>query len=95
MTATTLPFCDLPEPIRLRLCDAILNAGGDVAGYCGPYVQDAIPRPAGPFFQAMEDAGLELEERSLNYFPLGSDSPPQSLRHHKGYWLYGNFSPRP
>ena len=43
----------------------------------------------------MEAAGLELDERSLHYFPLGSDAPPLALRHHGGYGLFGNFSPRP
>jgi hypothetical protein len=101
MPATMLAFCDLPDPIRFRLRDAITDAGGEVAGYYGPYVQVAIPRPAGPFFQAMEDAGLELDEHSLSYFPLGTDKPPESLRHDgrypqcRGFWLYGNFSPRP
>jgi hypothetical protein len=86
-------FSDLPDHLRLAARDAIDKAGGLVAGYCGPYVQVAIPRPTGSFFQALEEAGLELDERSLHYFPLGSDRPPEHLRHHSGYWLYGNFSP--
>jgi hypothetical protein len=90
-----LEFCDLPDRIRLAARDAIYDAGGDVAGYCGPYVQVAIPCPAGPFFDAMDAAGLELDEHSLFFFPLGTDAPPQHLRHHRGYWLFGNFSPRP
>ena len=94
MTATTLSFCDLPDRIRLAARDAIDAAGGHVAGYCGPSVQVAIPRPAGPFFLAMEKAGLALDENSLHYFPLGTDQPEESLRHHGGYWLYGNFTPR-
>jgi hypothetical protein len=88
-------FHELPDRIRTAARDAIDAAGGSVAGYRGPYVQVAIPRPSGPFFGAMEAAGLELDERSLHYFPLGSDAPPAALRHHGGYWLFGNFSPRP
>jgi hypothetical protein len=48
----------------------------------------------------MEAAGLELDERSLHYFPLGTDAPPASLRHDgrypgiAGFWLYGCFVPR-
>jgi hypothetical protein len=95
MTTKTLAFCDLPDAIRFRLRDAIEEAGGYVAGYYGPYVQVAIPRPSGPFFRAMEEAGLELDEHSLHFFPLGTDQPPDHLRHQRGYWLYGNFSPRP
>jgi hypothetical protein len=90
-----LPFCDLPDRIRCAARDAIDAAGGHVAGYGGPYVQVAIPHPSGPFFAAMEAAGLELDKHSLHYFPLGSDSPPAHLRHHRGYWLCGNFAPRP
>ena len=41
----------------------------------------------------MERAGLALEEKSLHFFPLGSDAPPERLRHHGGYWLYANFTP--
>ncbi len=95
MCATTLCFCYLPDRIRRAARDAITGAGGFVAGYCGPYVQVAIPSPAGPFFRAMEDAGLELDQHSLHYFPLGTDRPEGHLRHHGGYWLYGNFAPRP
>jgi hypothetical protein len=88
-------FHDLPDRVRMAAREAIDEAGGYVAGYCGPYVQVALPNPAGPFFQAMEAAGLELDEHSLHYFPLGSDHPPEHLRHQRGFWLYGNFSPRP
>ena len=92
---TTVTFCDLSDRIRLALRDAIENAGGYVAGYLGPYVQVALPRPSAPFFEAMEAIGLELDVNSLHYFPLGSDAPPDHLRHHGGYWLYGNFAPGP
>src|SRR5206468_966577 len=51
MPVTTLAFCDLPDRIRLALRDAIDDAGGHVWGYCGPYVQVAIPFPSGPFFR--------------------------------------------
>jgi len=88
-------FCDLPDRIRLALRDAVEDARGYVAGYQGPYVQVAIPHPSAPFFEAMDDAGLELDENSLHFFPLGLDKPPEHLRHHRGYWLYGNFAPSP
>ena len=89
------PFHELPDRTRRDARDAIDAAGGLVAGYRGPYVQAAIPNPSGPFFDAMEAAGLELDERSLHYFPLGTDAPPQSLWHHGGYRLFDNFSARP
>jgi hypothetical protein len=95
------PFCDLPRERRMALRAAIEAAGGRVAGYHGPAVQVAIPNPSGPFFTAMGVAGLDLDERSLHYFPLGSDAPPAALRHDgrypgsTGFWLYGNFRPAP
>ena len=95
------PFCDLPDRIRLAARAAIEAAGGLVAGYCGPAVQVAIPRPADPFLAALEAAGLELDEASLHFFPLGTDAPPERLRHHggyrgsPGYWLLGRFTPAP
>jgi hypothetical protein len=95
MPATMLSFCDLPDRIRFAAREAIDRAGGSVAGYCGPYVRVAIPCPSGPFFLAMERAGLELDEHSLHFFPLGTDHPPERFRHQRGYWLFGNFSPQP
>src|SRR5579885_299193 len=95
------PFCDLPDERRMALRAAIEAAGGQVAGYLGPCVQVAIPNPPGPFYAAMGEAGLELDGRSLHYFPLGTDAPPRHLRHDghypgsAGFWLYGNFRPVP
>jgi hypothetical protein len=88
-----LAFCDLPDARRMAFRAAIEEAGGEVAGYRGPWVQVAIPNPAGPFFSAMDAVGLELVESSLCYFPLGTDAPAPELIHHKGYWLYGCFTP--
>jgi hypothetical protein len=95
---TPTPFHELPHDRRMALRDAIEAAGGTVAGYYGPAVQVAIPNPPGPFYQAMEAAGLELVRRSLHYFPLGTGAPPHHLRHDgrfpgsAGFWLYGNFT---
>jgi hypothetical protein len=94
-------FHELPHERRLAYRAAIEAAGGQVAGYHGPAVQVAIPCPSGPFYAAMEAAGLALDERSLHHFPLGTDDPPATLRHDgrypgsAGFWLYGNFVPRP
>ena len=93
-------FCDLPDQQRLGYRDAITAAGGEVAAYVGECVQVAIPRPSGPFYAAMQAAGLECVPGSLHYFPLGSDKPADVLRHDgryhgsRGFWLYGNFRPR-
>jgi len=83
----------------MALRDVIEKAGGYIAGYVGRYVHVAIPNPSGPFFTTIEKAGLVLAQRSLHYFPLGTDAPPDSLRHDgrfpgsAGFWLYGNFAP--
>ena len=78
-------FCDLPDEQRMAYRDAVENAGGYVADYDGEWIQVALPRPCGPFFHAMELAGLELHDASLHYFPLGSDQPPDHLRHDGNY----------
>jgi hypothetical protein len=98
---TAIAFCDLPDDQRMALRAAMMAAGGHIAEYYGPAVSVAIPNPSGPFYTAMDEAGLVLDERSLQYFPLGTDSPPDSLRHDgrfpgsAGFWLYGNFTPQP
>jgi hypothetical protein len=89
-------FHELPDDTRAAFRRAIEAAGGLVRGYHGPAVQVAIPRPSAPFFQAMDEAGLELLIDSLHHFPLGTDAPPDRLRHGRprGYWLFANFVPR-
>jgi hypothetical protein len=93
-------FCDLPDDVRMRFRGVVEGAGGLVEGYHGPCLQVACPNPWGPFNTAMEAAGLTLVEGSLYAFPLGSDSPPESLRHDgsypgsKGFWLYARYQPR-
>jgi hypothetical protein len=66
-------FHDLPGETRMAYRRVIETSGGLVVGYHGPGVQVAIPSPAGPFFRAMDEAGLDLVDRSLHNFPLGTD----------------------
>ena len=99
MTTTTLSYVDLPDAQRMAYLDAIDAAGGNMEAYDGPSVLVAIPCPSGPFYRALEAAGLSLVPASLHYFPLGTDKPPMPLRHDgrypgsKGFWLFGRFVP--
>jgi hypothetical protein len=92
-------FCDLPDAIRLAYRDAVTDAGGIVCGYDRTNMQVALPNPSGAFYEAMQKAGLLLVAGSLHYFPLGSDKPPDNLRHDgnypgsRGFWCYARFAP--
>lgn len=93
-------FYDLADGPRWHFRDSVEAAGGSVEGYDGVYMIVALPNPAGPFFTAMDSVGLELEESSLHYFPLGTDNPPDSLRHDgrypgsRGFWQFGRYRPK-
>ena len=98
-------FSELPHEERMAYRQAIEDAGGFVVGYSGPYVQVAIPRddqacfpgPVNRFYGQMKAAGLEYRDGSGHWFPLGSDHPPDHLRHDgrypgsRGFWYYGLF----
>jgi hypothetical protein len=73
--------------------EAIEHAGGRIVGRFDSGLKIAIPQPATPFIDAMEEADLELDIKSVYFHPLGDNQPPERLRHHSRYWLYGNFSP--
>ena len=96
----TMLFCDLPHDTRFAFRNAIESSGGEVEDYQGAGVQVALPNPSGPFFLAMEEAGLDFVTSSLFFFPLGSDAPPEHLRHamakygpNRSFWLYARFVP--
>lgn len=92
--AARIPFCDLPHDLRFQLRDTIEAAGGDIAGYCGNAVQVAMPRDVATFKDWMRLAGFRIDQSSDHFFPLGSDSAPESLRHDgsypgcRGYWRF-------
>lgn len=91
-------FCDLPDAVRMEFRRRIEAAGGEVQGYNGECVTVAVPNPPRPFRDDMEHAGL-VEAGGSWYFPLGSDNPPDSLRHDgrypgsKGFWLIMTLRP--
>lgn len=95
----TTAFCNLCQDVRMAHRRAIEGAGGLVVGYDAETVQVALPVRAAEFWTEMEGRGLLMIEESLCYFALGSDNPPDSLRHDgkyrgsKGFWLYARFKP--
>ena len=101
---TTL-FCNQPAELRMAARDIVDDAGGYVAGYYGGKLQVAVPSDHVKWAEMrskLRDIGLVGEER-ITYFPLGSDQPPETLRHfgpgtaaaprgdRPSYWLYQNF----
>lgn len=91
---------DMADDVRMAHRNAIELAGGMVDGYDGEWFRVSIPNPSGPFYDRMADAGFIGCDKSLHFFPLGSDKPPVEYRHDgrykgsKGFWLYGRFKPR-
>ena len=95
-------FMDLPDTRRFELRLALESAGADCAGYNDGF-QLAIKR--GHFSEVQAKAhelGLTLDGDSLQYFPLGSDNPPEEFRHWchpytaerghaPGFWLYATY----
>jgi hypothetical protein len=98
-------FSDQPDQLRQSVCNAVYDAGGMIAGYYGGAVQVALPadpdacRKLADSLRALGMRG----ENSITWFPLGSDNPPDSLRHYgagtvacprgdrPGYWKYRNY----
>jgi hypothetical protein len=98
-------FSDMPDDFRMAARKAVDSAGGYVSGYHDSALQVALPVDRDAcvtMTAALTDLGLVAEDR-FTWFPLGSDNPPDSLRHFgtgtaacpKGdrpsYWKYRNF----
>jgi hypothetical protein len=92
-------FSELPDSARWAYRDLITSTGAEVDGYDADCVRVSLPNPAAPAIAALEAGGLELVEGGLYWFPLGTDAPPQHLRHDgrypgsAGFWLYARFRP--
>jgi hypothetical protein len=108
--AAPIAFCELPDPVRFAFLSAVDDLSGPSGArpgrlasawhYSGSCVVVAVPR--GKFSELRQLAtryGLELCEAQMHYFPLGSDNPPDALRHDgnypgsKGFWLWAPFRP--
>lgn len=98
-------FADMPNDYRMRAREIIDNAGGMVSGYYDDALQVALPaddNACRTMADALERMGLNGEPR-FTWFPLGSDNPPESLRHfgigtaacprgdRPSYWKYRSF----
>lgn len=98
-------FAAMPNEFRMKAREIIDTAGGMVAGYYGGACQVAMPADEGDcreMTRQLEAAGLIGEDR-FTWFPLGSDNPPDTLRHYgigsaacprgdrPSYWKYRNF----
>lgn len=98
-------FHDMPDDFRMKIRDIVYEFGGMVAGYYDGSCQVALPSDRDKcreMTQELEHAGMVADSK-LVWFPLGSDNPPDSLRHHgigtascpigerPSYWKYRNF----
>lgn len=101
----TPAFADRDVKFRMAAREIVDSCGGMVSGYHGGCLQVALPSDRDSCVEltrGLEALGLEGEQR-WTYFPLGSDNPPESLRHfgpgtaaaprgdRPGYWKYRNF----
>lgn len=100
--AEPIAFCDLPHPIRFAFLDClsdISGRNGAVFHYTGQGITIAVPRDR---FSDCEQLARRfgLAHKNLYYFPLGSDNPPEHMRHDspsypgsRGFWLYAHYAP--
>lgn len=91
-------FSDLDGDRRMELRAVLESTGCEIDGYAGDGVLVSFER--GRFsdtLSAAKQAGLEMIDAQLHYFPLGSDNPPDKFRHDghypgsRGFWFRGAF----
>lgn len=96
-------FYDRPDRFKIRwIIEDIL--GGYMASYNGSGFTLAMPKGESKYLiiKLLEHLGYEAAD--VCWFPLGTDKPPEHLRHqfHKygfddppgSFWLYYKFEPR-
>lgn len=98
-------FCDESLDFRLSALRVVEDNGGAVCGYNGIYLQVALPsdlESCNRLTAGLTKLGMRGCDR-ITWFPLGSDNPPDSLRHfgpgtaacprgdRPGYWKYRNY----
>lgn len=86
---------------------AVGALGGDIVQYVGPWVQVAVPFMGSTaqglrLLDAIAKAQALARDDDGHYFPLGSDQPPEILRHPipwkygpaRSFWYYVNYRPQ-
>jgi hypothetical protein len=98
---TTLDICtDITDDQRMALRYAIERTGAAIEGYYDGTFQVALPNTGSPR-KALRDLGLVPVPGSSHLFPLGSDAPPDHLRHagkypgSKGFWHFERYAVTP
>ena len=88
-------YYDLEWPQRLAIMNACLDAGSQLDHGLSNGVRVAVGRgKLSQTIAALEPFGLSFDE--LSTFPLGTDTPPEHLRHDdRGFpsccWLFASF----
>ena len=83
---TTLTLDSLTDEQRFSLRCDIEKLGAAIAGYYDGAFQVSLPREdILAFRQSMRKLGLRLVAGSGHFFPLGTDNPPEHLRHDANY----------
>jgi hypothetical protein len=104
---TPRSFTDLSDDARMAFRRAMHGIGGEISAYSERAVIVAVPRVDGFTSSGVRacDAlaayhGLSpLDPDTYWFFPLGSDSPADTLRHDGryrgslGFWLYRSYVP--
>lgn len=77
-------FFSLPETRRMAIYSAVKAQNCQTYSREGSFLGICVARQA---FQTLVDAMRDhgLEYRHLSFFPVGTDNPPQHLRHDANY----------
>ena len=105
MNDTAKGFTSQTDDFRMESRGIVDFWGGEVAGYYDDALQVALPanrEDCTSMARALEKIGM-VGGDSITWFPLGSDNPPESLRHfgngsaacprgdRPSYWKYRSF----
>lgn len=89
-----IPFADQPNCVRMAARAIVDDCRGEVHGYYNGRLQVALPNDLesrAALSAALRAMGLREVLGARYTFPLGTDNPPQHLRH-RGYWLCTSYT---